>query len=93
MPTLLAINRLGLPRSVVLISEVATLNQKRTVDSGFQRIEFEGGFVVANTQRPRVKGLPADVDGAVKTSAIYTNERFGRPFNGKVAISTALLPQ
>ena len=60
----------GLPHSAALVSEVATLNQKRS-----QRIEFEGSFVEASTQRPRVNGLPNDVDGAVKTSAIATNGR------------------
>ena len=40
-----------------------------------KRIEFEGWFVVANTQRPLINGLPNGVDGAVKTSAIATNER------------------
>ena len=37
--------------------------------------EFEGWFGVANVQRPAIDGLPNDVDGAVKTSAIATNER------------------
>jgi len=56
-----------------LVSEVGvvvTWDQKKTVDSRFLRIEFEGRFVVANTQRPRINGLPTDVDGAEKTSAI-----------------------
>ena len=35
-------------------SEVATLNQRKTADSSFLRIEFEGWFVVANTRGPRV---------------------------------------
>ena len=45
-------------------SEVATLNQRKTVDERFLRIEFEGWFVVANTQRGVVNGEPNDVDGA-----------------------------
>ena len=45
--------------------EVTTLNQRKTVDPRFLRIEFGGWFVVATTQRPRVNGLPNDVDGAV----------------------------
>ena len=45
--------------------DVTTLNQRKTVDPGFLRIEFEGWFVVATTQRPRVNGEPNDVDGAV----------------------------
>ena len=47
--------------------EVTTLNQRKTVDPRFLWIEFEGWFVVATTQRPRVNGEPNDVDGAVKT--------------------------
>ena len=76
MPTLLEINRLGLPHSSAFVSEVATLNRKRTTDARFGRIEFEGRFVVANTQRPVISGLPTGVDGAEKISAIATSERF-----------------
>ena len=46
-------------------SEVTTLNQRRTVDERFLRIESEGWFVVATTQRALINGEPNDVDGAV----------------------------
>ena len=51
--------------SSAMAPEVTTLNQRKTVDPRFLRIEFEGWFVVATTQRPRVNGEPNDVDGAV----------------------------
>ena len=47
--------------------------------------------MVENTQIPRVSGLPTDVDGAVKTSAIATNERFVRLFNEKMTAVVSLL--
>ena len=67
LPTLFAKNRLGFRTAQGHGSEVATLNQKKTVDCSFKWIEFEGWFVVANTQRRVVNGEPNDVNGAVKT--------------------------
>ena len=48
-----------------MVPEVATWDQRKTVDCRFLRIEFGGWFVVATTQRPVVNGEPNDVDGAV----------------------------
>ena len=84
---MLATNRLGLPHSAALVSEVATLNQKKTVDERFWRIEFEGRFVVAHTQWPLINGMPTDVDGAVRSPTIATNERLSS-FNEKMAVLT-----
>ena len=64
------------------------MNQKKTVDARFERIEFEGRFVVENTHRPLINDLPTDVDGAEKISAIATNERFVRLFNEKMTVLT-----
>ena len=46
--------------------------------------------MIANTHIPLINGLPTDVDGAGKISAIAANERFVRLFNEKMTVSTVL---